>query len=144
MKINAENLVDRFIDYVKIDTQSSENSTSYPSTEKQLVLSQLLEKQLRAMGLSNVRLTEHGYVFGTLPSNLPNDFKNVVPTIGFIAHVDTSPAVSGKDVNPVIQKNYQGGDLNLANGKVIEAGKIVLIKGIEGATAIVKKQNEEA
>ena len=115
MKINAENLVDRFIDYVKIDTQSSENSTSYPSTEKQLVLSQLLEKQLRAMGLSNVRLTEHGYVFGSLPSNLPNDFKNEVPTIGFIAHVDTSPDVSGADVKPQIHKNYQGQKIVLPN-----------------------------
>jgi tripeptide aminopeptidase len=108
MKINSQNLVERFIEYVKIDTQSGENSTTYPSTEKQLDLSRLLEKQLRTLGLSDVRLTKHGYVFGTLPSNLQKDFNKEVPPLGFIAHVDTSPDVSGAGVKPQIHKNYQG------------------------------------
>ena len=114
--------MDRFIEYVKIDTQSVENSSTYPSTEKQLVLSRLLEKQLRAIGSSNVHLTKHGYVFATLPSNLPKNFKIEVPPIGFIAHVDTSPDVSGAGVKPQIHKNYQGQKIVLPkdNSQIIE------------------------
>jgi len=122
MNINNQNLMDRFIEYVKIDTQSVENSSTYPSTEKQLVLSRLLEKQLRAIGSSNVHLTKHGYVFATLPSNLPKNFKIEVPPIGFIAHVDTSPDVSGAGVKPQIHKNYQGQKIVLPkdNSQIIE------------------------
>ncbi len=109
--------VDRFLKYVKYDTQSNEESTTFPSDPKQLELSKDLVEELKEIGLTDANMDENGYVMATLPSNTDKD----VPVIGFIAHVDTSPAVSGKDVNPVIQKNYQGGDLNLANGKVIEA-----------------------
>ena len=110
--------LDRFLSYVKYDTQSSEESDSYPSTLKQLELSKKLLLELKDLGLKETEITEHGYVFGTLPSNV--DHK--VPVIGYIAHVDTSPDVSGKDVNPVINKNYQGGDIVLKNesSQVIE------------------------
>jgi tripeptide aminopeptidase len=101
--------LDRFLTYVKIDTQSSEESDTYPSTMKQLDLSKKLVEELKDLGLTEVELTEHGYVFATLKSNSDKD----VPTIGFIAHVDTSPEVSGANVNPIINKNYQGGDIIL-------------------------------
>ncbi|GAB4377408.1 MAG: peptidase T [Calditrichia bacterium] len=113
MKIPTENLVNRFLRYVQIDTQSDENSKTYPSTEKQLNLSRMLENELKELGLSKVKMTPHGYVFATLPSNLPPDHPVNVPPIGFIAHVDTSPEVSGANVKPVIHKNYQGGAIVL-------------------------------
>ena len=104
--------VDRFLKSVKVDTQSDEESTSFPSTEKQKNLSKALAEELKQMGLSDAHMDEWGYVMATLPSNTN---KKVDP-IAFIAHVDTSPAVTGKDVNPVINKNYQGGDIKLKNG----------------------------
>lgn len=113
MKISTEKLLERFLTYVKIDTQSDEESTTYPSTEKQLNLSRLLVEQLKELGMKDVELSEHGYVFATLPSNLPESYPKKVPTIGFIAHVDTSPEVSGANVKPVIHKNYQGGEIVL-------------------------------
>jgi tripeptide aminopeptidase len=110
--------LDRFLSYVKYDTQSTEESDTYPSTLKQLELSKKLLLELKDLGLEDTEITEHGYVFGTLPSNVDYD----VPVIGFIAHVDTSPDVSGKDVNPVINENYQGGDIRLKkdSSQVIE------------------------
>ncbi len=101
--------LDRFLSYVKFDTQSSEESDTYPSTLKQLELSKHLVKELKDLGLEDVELTEHGYVFATLPANVDHP----VPVIGLIAHVDTSPEVSGAGVNPVIHENYQGGDIVL-------------------------------
>ena len=115
MQIPTKEMIERFFRYVKIDTQSDENSTTYPSTAKQLDLSRLLEKELKALGLKDVKMTQHGYVFGTLPSNL-KDGKQV-PTIGYIAHVDTSPDVSGENVEPVVHKNYQGGNVVLPKDK---------------------------
>jgi tripeptide aminopeptidase len=109
--IETNLFLDRFLNYVKFDTQSSEESDSYPSTLKQLELSRHLVGELKAMGLQDVELTEHGYVFATLPSNVSHK----VPVIGYIAHVDTSPEVSGANVNPQIVKNYQGGDIVLKN-----------------------------
>ena len=107
--------MDRFLRYIKIDTQSAEDAGKYPSTEKQLVLARLLETELKALGVQNVRISPEGIVYGTVPGNLPDNSK--VPTIGFIAHMDTSPAVSGASVNAVIHKNYQGGDITLPNDK---------------------------
>jgi len=104
--------VDRFLKYVKYDTQSDEDSTSFPSTEKQKILSKDLADELKKMGLADAHLDEWGYVMATLPSNTTKK----VDSISFIAHVDTSPAVSGKDVNPIINKNYQGGDIELKTG----------------------------
>ncbi|QQS35682.1 MAG: peptidase T [Ignavibacteriales bacterium] len=104
--------VDRFLKYVKYDTQSDEESTSFPSTEKQKILSQVLADELKSLGLKDAHMDEWGYVMATLPSNTT---KKVDP-VAFIAHVDTSPAVTGLNVNPVIRKNYQGGDIKLENG----------------------------
>ncbi len=109
LHIPVYELVERFTRYVKIDTQAAEHSDTYPSTLKQLELSKMLVSELKAMGLSDAEITEHGYVFATLPANTDKR----VPVIGFIAHVDTSPDVSGAGVQPVIHKNYQGGDIVL-------------------------------
>ncbi len=100
---------ERFLKYVKYDTQSDDDSTSFPSTEKQKILSADLAKELKELGLPDAHMDEWGYVMATLPSNTDKE----VPAIGFIAHVDTSPAVTGANVNPVINKNYQGGDIVL-------------------------------
>lgn len=107
--------LDRFLKYVKIDTQSDPNSTHYPSTEKQLNLSRILIEELKDLGLKEIELTQHGYVFATLPSNI--NFR--VPVIGLIAHVDTSPDVTGKNVNPIIHKNYKGEDIILPGDKSV-------------------------
>lgn len=103
------NIVDRFINYAKIDTQSDENNSNTPSTEKQFDLARLVEKELKDMGLEDVTLDDKCYLMATLPAN--TDKK--VPTIGFIAHFDTSPDMSGKDVNPQIVKKYDGKDIVL-------------------------------
>jgi len=105
-------VIDRFLKYVKIDTKSDEESTTFPSDPKQLELSKILVEELKEIGLTDAAMDKHGYVMATLPSNTDKD----VPVIGFIAHVDTSPAVSGTNVNPIIHKNYQGGDIPLPNG----------------------------
>ncbi len=107
-------LVERFINYVKFDTESDENSTTFPSTKKQLKLADFLKKEMEEIGLKEVSLDENGYVMGTLPSNA----NKVVPTIGFIAHMDTAPAFSGKDVKPQFVE-YQGGDIILNKEKNI-------------------------
>lgn len=111
----TESAMDRFLRYVKIDTQSAEDTGKYPSTDKQLVLARLLEKELNALGVQNVRVASNGIVYGMVPGNLADNAK--VPTIGFIAHMDTSPAVSGANVNAIIHKNYQGGDIVLPGDK---------------------------
>ncbi len=98
-------IIDRFFRYVKIDTQSDpENEAVFPSTEKQWNLANLLVKELQEMGMEDVSIDEHAYVMATLPSNV--DYK--VPTIGFIAHMDTSPDFTGTNVKPQIHKNYDG------------------------------------
>lgn len=99
-----EALLDRFLRYVRIDTQSDPDSDTYPSTEKQYHLLRLLEQELKAMGLAQVTLDEHGYVMAKIPSNRTDS----VPAIGFLAHVDTAPDMSGKDVKPQIIADYNG------------------------------------
>lgn len=103
-----EKILDRFLRYVAIDTQSDENSESQPSAAKELDLLKLLCKELNDMGVE-ATLDEYGYVMGTLPSNIDKK----VPAIGFIAHVDTSPDASGADVKPQIIENYDGSDIAL-------------------------------
>lgn len=103
-----ENILDRFLRYVAIDTQSDENSESQPSTSKQFDLLRLLCDELNAMGVE-ATLDEYGYVMGVIPSNINKD----VPAIGFMSHVDTSPDASGKDIKPQIIKDYDGGDIAL-------------------------------
>ncbi|MGE5411630.1 MAG: peptidase T [Clostridiales bacterium] len=122
--------VERFLRYVKYDTQSDEDSNTFPSSAKQLVLSKDLAKELKQMGLEDAHIDPSGYVMATLPSNVDKD----VDVIGFIAHVDTSPAVTGENVNPVIHKNYQGGDIVLPNDKtkVIEVEKNPDLNNMKG------------
>jgi tripeptide aminopeptidase len=109
-----DTVLDRFLRYVAIDTQSSEESTSYPSTEKQLDLLKLLAEELRQMGLSDVSLDQWGYVMATLPGNVPEGHPafGKVPAVGLIAHVDTSPSASGANVKPQAIE-YKGGNIVL-------------------------------
>jgi tripeptide aminopeptidase len=102
--------VERFLRYVKFDTQSTETSDTYPSTPKQLDLLRHLVDELRAIGLADAVIDEHGYVMATIPATTK---KTNVPVIGFIAHVDTSPEMSGAGVKPIVHKAYQGQDLVL-------------------------------
>jgi len=108
-----EPLLDRFKRYVQIDTQSDEDSESVPSTAKQLDLLKLLHEELLQLGVEDASIDDNGYVFGTIPSNLSPEETAKVPAVGFIAHADTSPAVSGEGVKPIVHKNYQGGDIAL-------------------------------
>ena len=103
-----EKILDRFLRYVSVDTRSDEDSETQPSTAKQLDLLRMLRDELEALGVEAV-LAEYGYVMGSLPSNAGDG----IPAVGFIAHVDTSPDASGKDVKPQIVENYDGGDIAL-------------------------------
>ena len=102
-------LEERFLKYVSFDTQSSEETEVTPSTPGQMVFAKYLKEELESLGLEDITLDEHGYLFATLPANIDKP----VPTIGFIAHMDTSPDMSGKDVSPRIVQNYDGSDIVL-------------------------------
>ena len=102
-------LVERFLLFVSFDTQSSEETEVTPSTPGQMVFAKYLKEELESLGLEDITLDEHGYLFATLPANIDKP----VPTIGFIAHMDTSPDMSGKDVSPRIVQNYDGSDIVL-------------------------------
>lgn len=104
-----DQIVNRFLKYVSFDTQSNEASSSTPSTEKQFRLAEYLVEELRAIGLEEVEMDAQGYVYATLPSNVDH----AVPTVGFIAHIDTSPDASGANVRPRIVQNYDGKDIVL-------------------------------
>lgn len=109
------NVVERFLKYVNYDTKSDENSTTTPTTKSQLVLAGDIAKELKEIGLIDISLDENGYIMATLPSNIKRD----VPTIGFIAHMDTSPDMPGDNVNPKIIENYDGRDIILNYDKNI-------------------------
>jgi tripeptide aminopeptidase len=117
-----ESALDRFLRYVKIDTQSAEGRETVPSTEKQRVLANLLARELREMGARRVRVDAHGYVLARIPSTLParHPARGRVPRIGLLAHMDTSPAAPGAGVRPQV-RTYRGGDIRLRNGVVIRA-----------------------
>ena len=102
-------LVERFLRYVSFDTQSSEETRITPSTPGQMVFAKYLKSELESLGLEEITLDEHGYLFATLPANTDKE----IPTIGFIAHMDTSPDMSGKDVTPRIVENYNGSEIVL-------------------------------
>lgn len=104
-----QNIIDRFISYVIIDTESDPNSTTTPSTEKQWNLANKLVEELKSIGLEEVTIDENAYIMATLPSNVSHD----VPTIGFVSHFDTTPDFTGANVNPQIVKNYDGNDIVL-------------------------------
>ncbi len=107
-----KHLVERFLRYVTFDTQSNPHESACPSSSGQLVFAQQLKKEMIELGLSNVTLCDNGYLMAKLPSNVDYD----VPAIGFIAHMDTAPDASGKNVNPQFIEDYQGGDIALGLG----------------------------
>jgi tripeptide aminopeptidase len=135
-----ESLVDRFVRYAQIDTQSSASSTTYPSTEKQKHLLTVLVGDLAAAGLTDAVMDEHGYVCATLASNIPasHSAHGKVPTVGLIAHVDTYHEVTGKDVKPQIHLNYDGGDIVLPGDPtvVIRAEDEPALAACKGLTII--------
>jgi tripeptide aminopeptidase len=108
-------VLDRLLRYAKIDTQSDPHSDSCPSTEKQKNLGRLLVDELLEIGITDAEMDEHGYVYATIPANTDKD----VPVICYCSHMDTSPESSGKDVNPVIHLNYDGGPLILPNNDIV-------------------------
>ena len=112
MKIN-HTVLDRFLRYVQIDTQSDPNSPSCPSTPKQKKLGAVLVEELLAIGIADAEMDEYGYVYATIPATSNKQ----VPVICFCSHMDTSPDCSGKDVKPQIHKNYQGTDIVLIGNK---------------------------
>lgn len=102
-------IVERFINYTKFDTQSAEDSDTVPSTPKQLVFAKYLKEELEREGMKDVEMDEMGYIYATLPSNT----KKKVPTIGFISHYDTALDASGANIKARVVKNYDGGDIEL-------------------------------
>lgn len=132
-------VVDRFLQYVKFDTQSDEETNMTPSTPGQMEFVQHLEKELQNMGLKDISLDDNGYLMATLPSNTDKD----VPTVGFIAHVDTSPDMSGRHVSPRIVQKYDGGDIVLNKEKdiVLSPSQFPELKDYVGQDLIVTDGN---
>ena len=133
-------VVDRFLQYVKFDTQSDELTNMTPTTPGQMIFAQHLEKELREMGLSDISLDDNGYLMATLPGNTG---RKDVPTVGFIAHLDTSPDMSGRHVSPRIVENYDGGDitLNAEKGIVLSPSEFPELKNYIGQPLIVTDGN---
>lgn len=133
------NVTDRFLRYVKFDTQSDELTNLTPSTPGQMVFAQHLKEELEELGLTEITLDDNGYLMATLPANTDAD----VPTIGFIAHLDTSPDMSGRNVCPRMIDNYDGGDivLNEAKGIVLSPAQFPELKDYVGETLIVTDGN---
>ena len=127
-------LVDRFVTYAKIHTTSSEESDTYPSTERQWDLARVLVDELKALGLADAGVDEHCYVTATLPAS--SGCENV-PAIAFIAHMDTYPEVGGENVVPTFHENYQGGDIELPKeGRKILAAENPYLQQCLGETII--------
>ncbi len=133
------NVVDRFLRYVKFDTQSDELTNLTPSTPGQMVFAQHLKEELEALGLTEVTLDDNGYLMATLPANTDAD----VPTIGFIAHLDTSPDMSGHNVCPKMIEDYRGGGitLNEAKGIILSPDQFPELKDYVGEDLIVTDGN---
>jgi len=127
------NITDRFLKYVSFDTQSSEDAGTTPSTPKQMVFAEYLKEELIKEGLEDVELDELGYLYATLPANTDK----VIPTIGFIAHMDTSPDASGANVKPRIIDNYDGSDIVLSEGIVTSVEKFPELLAHKGEDIIV-------
>lgn len=128
-----DRLLNRFLHYVTFDTQSDANSQSCPSTPGQMVLAKALYDELLAMGLSDVHLDERGYLMASLPANTDKP----VPAIGFIAHLDTAPDASGRDVRPQVIPNYDGGDVALGNeGERLSPEQYPALRALQGQTLI--------
>ncbi len=126
-------ITERFLNYTKFDTQSSEESETVPSTSKQLIFAEYLKKELEREGLDDVEMDANGYIYATLKSNI----KKEVPTIGFISHYDTSPDCSGADIKARIVEHYDGGDITLSEGIVSSPKKFPELKAHIGEDLIV-------
>ena len=126
-------LKDRFLKYVSFDTESDENSTTFPSTEKQLVLLNYLADEMRTLGMEDVTVDKYGYAMGTIPAT--KGYENA-PVIGFIAHVDTSPDMSGKDVRPRVIEEYDGCDIQLNGSLTMKVADFPELKNFVGHTLI--------
>lgn len=126
-------LLERFLKYVGFDTQSDENSTTFPSTDKQKVLLGYLADEMKALGLQDVEMDGYGYVMGTIPATPGYEDR---PVIGFISHVDTSPDMSGRDVKPRIIENYDGGDIRLNDSVTMTAAEFPELPLFKGQTLI--------
>ena len=131
------NLQDRFLNYTKFDTQSSEESESVPSTSKQLIFAKYLKEELEREGLDDVEMDEMGYIYATLPSNS----KKKIPTIGFISHYDTSPDCSGADIKASIVNNYNGGEIELTPSADRKVNAELSITDDAGKSVYAKKQS---
>jgi tripeptide aminopeptidase len=127
-------VIERFLRYVKIDTQSNEAIEKHPTTDKQFDLAKLLSEELKELGLQEIQVDEHGIVTATLPSNLAHS----VPVMGLLAHLDTSPGMSGENVNPQMVDNYDGGDIVLdqASGTILSPREFPELKKYVGKTLI--------
>jgi tripeptide aminopeptidase len=134
-----KDVLDRFLKYISIDTQSDDSSESYPSTQKQFNLGNLLAEELKQLGLTDISIDEHCYVMATLPAN--NGRKT--PALGFIAHMDTSPDMSGENVNPQSIKNYDGKDIVLNKEKniILSPSEFPELKHYVGQTIITTDGN---
>ncbi|GBF11900.1 peptidase T [Tepidibacillus sp. HK-1] len=128
------NVVERFLKYVKYDTRSDDESNTVPTTPGQMVLAKAIAEELKEIGLEEVTLNEKGYIYATLPANIDRE----VPTIGFIAHMDTSPDMTGTNVNPKIVKNYDGEDIVLNEEKniILSVKQFPELKNYIGKTLI--------
>ena len=135
---NSQQLLDRFLRYVKVDTRSDESSEKSPTTEKQKDLSRMLAEELKALGCDDAAMNEWGYVIASVPSNIPDDHPAAgkVPTIGLIAHVDTYFGTSGKDVKPQIIENYAGDDIVLNPDQVLKVADNPNLSKVVGNTVI--------
>ena len=127
-----EKLVNRFLKYVSIYTTSEAFVEQFPSTDRQWDLARYIENELKEIGLEDVSLDENGYVFGYVPSTVDKE----VPTIGFIAHMDTSPDYSGENVQPIIWENYDGGDLQLNEEMILSPKEFPEMLRYKGQTLI--------
>ena len=124
---------ERLLNYVRIDTSSSEESDTVPSTKRQFDLARMLVEEMKDLGIEDARVDHHCYVYGTLPATEGMEDK---ARLGLIAHLDTSPDFNGKDVNPQIHENYDGGDIPLKNGYVISPDMFPHLKTLKGRTLI--------
>ena len=127
------NIVERFLQYTKFDTQSSEESQTVPSTPKQLVFAQYLKEEMEREGLTDVEMDEKGYLYGTLKANT----KKEIPTIGFISHYDTSPDCSGAGIKARVIEHYDGGDIELSPGIISSPAKFPELSAHKGEDLIV-------
>lgn len=132
-------VMERFLRYVSFDTQSDETSEQVPSTEKQKVLAALLAEELLQLGAEEVRISDEGYVYGIIPATVPKEEADKIPVVGFIAHMDTAPDLSGASVKPRVVENYDGGDilLHAEKGITMKISEFPFLKECRGSDLIV-------